>query len=72
MYSDGLQFGDEGVEFILRYFFDGHEDGVLFFEIGFEVFEVGFDVRHVDLVFGTNSCEFMHAFEFIVGDKFEI
>jgi hypothetical protein len=55
MNANGLKLIDEGGHFGLRDFFDGHENGVLFFEIRFKVFKMGFDVSHVNFVPGKDA-----------------
>jgi len=31
-----------------------------------------FDIGHVDLMPGEDACEFVHTFEFIISNQFEI
>ena len=53
-------------------FLDGHEDGVLFFEVRLKVLKMSFDVSHVDFVFCEDAGQFMHTLKFIIGDKLKI
>lgn len=68
VYANSLQLVNQGVHFILTDFLDRHKDRVLFFKVWFKILQMCFDVGHVDFVLGKNACEFMHAFEFIIGD----